>query len=166
MKVNELSKYTDQEIMNEFLSRLNVSGDGKTDVEYVTNLLMEDNNKVWRNIDAIEDDAMESILDICRDDIESQATVTMPICEYHALRNEHEIRMSRLAVTRKNITDILKHIKSYTYVMYYYIKDLQTELMMYHRHVGTLDEAISKIESKPTKRTKAFFKRLFNKLED
>lgn len=166
MKVNELSKYTDQEIMNEFLSRLNVSGDGKTDVEYVTNLLMEDNNKVWRNIDAIEDDAMESILDICRDGIESQATVTMPICEYHALRNEHEIRMSRLAVTRKNITDILKHIKSYTYVMYYYIKDLQTELMMYHRHVGTLDEAISKIESKPTKRTKTFFKRLFNKFED
>lgn len=166
MKVNELSKYTDQEIMNEFLSRLNVSGDGKTDVEYVTNLLMEDNNKVWRNIDAIEDDAMESILDICRDGIESQATVTMPICEYHALRNEHEIRMSRLAVTRKNITDVLKHIKSYTYVMYYYIKDLQTELMMYHRHVGTLDEAMSKIESKPTRRTKAFFKRLFNKLED
>lgn len=166
MKVNELSKYTDQEIMNEFLSRLNVSGDGKTDVEYVTNLLMEDNNKVWRIIDAIEDDAMESIMDICRDGIESQATVTMPLHEYHALRNEHDIRMSRLAVTRKNLTDILKHIKSYTYVMYYYIKDLQTELMMYHRHVGTLDEAMSKIESKPTKRTKAFFKRLFNKLED
>lgn len=166
MKVNELTKYTDQEIMNEFLSRLNISGDSITDVEYVTKLLMEDNNNVWRNIDAIEDDAMESIMDICRDGIESQATVTMPICEYHALRNEHEIRMSRLAVTRKNITDILKHIKSYTFVMYYYIKDLQTELMMYHTYVGTLDEARSKIESRPSKRTKAFFKRLFNKLED
>lgn len=166
MKVNELTKYTDQEIINELLSRLNISGDSITDVEYVTKLLMEDNNNVWRNIDAIEDDAMESILDICRDGIESQATVTMPICEYHALRNEHEIRMSRLAVTRKNITDILKHIKSYTYVMYYYIKDLQTELMMYRNCVGTLDEARSKIESRPSKRTKTFFKRLFNKLED
>lgn len=166
MKVNELSKYTDQEIMNEFLSRLNVSGDGITDVEYVTKLLMEDNNNVWRNIDAIEDDAMESIMDICRDGIDSQATVTMPLYEYHALRNEHDIRMSRLNVTRKNITDVLKHIKSYTYVMYYYIKDLQTELMMYHRHVGTLDEAMSKIENRPSKRTKTFFKRLFNKWED
>jgi hypothetical protein len=101
MKVNELSKYTDQEIMNEFSSRLNISRDGTTDVEYVTKLLMEDNNNVWRNIDAIEDDAMESIMDICRDGIDSQATVTMPICEYHALRNEHDIRMARLAVTRK-----------------------------------------------------------------
>lgn len=166
MKVNELTKYTDQEIMNEFLARLNISGDSITDVEYVTKLLMEDNNNVWRNIDAIEDDAMESIMDICRDGIDSQATVTMPLYEYHALRNEHDIRMSRLAVTRKNITDVLKHIKSYTYVMYYYIKDLQTELMMYHSHVGTLNEAISKIENRPSKRTKTFFKRLFNKWED
>lgn len=166
MKVNELTKYTDQEIMNEFLSRLNISRDGITDVEYVTKLLMEDNNNVWRNIDAIEDDAMESIMDICRDGIDSQATVTMPLYEYHALKNEHDIRMSRLNVTRKNITDILKHIKSYTFVMYYYIKDLQTELMMYHSHVGTLDEAMSKIESRPSKRTKTFFKRLFNKWED
>lgn len=166
MKVNELTKYTDQEIMNEFLSRLNISRDGITDVEYVTKLLMEDNNNVWRNIDTIEDDAMESIMDICRDGIDSQATVTMPLYEYHALKNEHDIRMSRLNVTRKNITDILKHIKSYTFVMYYYIKDLQTELMMYHSHVGTLDEAMSKIENRPSKRTKTFFKRLFNKLED
>lgn len=166
MKVNELTKYTDQEIMNEFLSRLNISRDGITDVEYVTKLLMEDNNNVWRNIDAIEDDAMESIMDICRDGIDSQATVTMPLYEYHALKNEHDIRMSRLNVTRKNITDILKHIKSYTFVMYYYIKDLQTELMMYHSHVGTLDEAMSKIENRPSKRTKTFFKRLFNKWED
>lgn len=166
MKVNELTKYTDQEIMNEFLSRLNISRDGITDVEYVTKLLMEDNNNVWRNIDAIEDDAMESIMDICRDGIDSQATVTMPLYEYHALKNEHDIRMSRLNVTRKNITDILKHIKSYTFVMYYYIKDLQTELMMYHSHVGTLDEAMSKIENRPSKRTKTFFKRLFNKWKD
>lgn len=166
MKVNELTKYTDQEIMNEFLSRLNISRDGITDVEYVTKLLMEDNNNVWRNIDAIEDDAMESIMDICRDGIDSQATVTMPLYEYHALKNEHDIRMSRLNVTRKNITDVLKHIKSYTFVMYYYIKDLQTELMMYHSHVGTLDEAMSKIENRPSKRTKTFFKRLFNKWED
>lgn len=166
MKVNELTKYTDQEIMNEFLARLNISGDSITDVEYVTKLLMEDNNNVWRNIDAIEDDAMESIMDICRDGIDSQATVTMPLYEYHALRNEHDIRMARLAVMRKNITDVLKHIKSYTYVMYYYIKDLQTELMMYHSHVGTLNEAISKIENRPSKRTKTFFKRLFNKWED
>lgn len=166
MKVNELTKYTDQEIMNEFLSRLNISRDGITDVEYVTKLLMEDNNNVWRNIDAIEDDAMESIMDICRDGIDSQATVTMPLYEYHALRNEHDIRMARLAVTRKNITDVLKHIKSYTYVMYYYIKDLQTELMMYHSHVGTLNETMSKIENRPSKRTKTFFKRLFNKWED
>lgn len=166
MKVNELTKYTDQEIMNEFLSRLNISRDGITDVEYVTKLLMEDNNNVWRNIDAIEDDAMESIMDICRDGIDSQATVTMPLYEYHALKNEHDIRMSRLNVTRKNITDILKHIKSYTFVMYYYIKDLQTELMMYHSHVGTLDEAMSKIENGPSKRTKTFFKRLFNKWKD
>lgn len=166
MKVNELSKYTDQEIINELLSRLNISNECKTDVEYVTKLLMEDNNNVWRNIDAIEDDAMESIMDICRDGIDSQATVTMPLYEYHALRNEHDIRMARLAVTRKNITDVLKHIKSYTYAMYYYIKDLQTELMMYRSHVVTLNEAMSKIENRPSKRTKAFFKRLFNKWED
>lgn len=166
MKVNELSKYTDQEIIDEFLSRLNISNECKPDVEYVTKLLIEDNHSACRNIDTIEDDVMESIMDDYRDDIGSQATVTMPLCEYHTLRNEYEIKKSHLNATRKNINDILKHIKGYTFLMYQYIKDLQTELMMYRNCVGTLDEVKSKIDSNPSKRTKAFFKRLFNKWED
>lgn len=166
MKVNELSKYTDQEIIDEFLSRLNISNECKADVEYVTKLLIDDNHSVWRNIDAIEDDIMESIMDDYRDDIGSQSTVTMPLCEYHTLRNEYEIKKSHLNDTRKNINGILKHLKSYTFLMYQYIKDMQTELMMYRNCVGTLDEARSKIENRPSKRTKAFFKRLFNKWED
>lgn len=170
MKVNELSKYTDQEIINEFLSRIEMSEEGKEDVGCVMRILTDANHDIWRIIDNLEIDNLEYTDDLhsVRTDTHSQATVTMPLHEYEHLKNEHDDRMKYVDVAKNGVLHTLNQLKGYTFQIYQYIKDLKSELDYYHTRFGTQREIyLSELNTQNVKSIrKSFFKRLFNKWED
>ncbi len=167
MKVNELSKYTDQDIINEFLSRIDMSEEDKENVGCVMRILTDMNHDVWRIIDNLEYKTVNDLHPV-ETDTHSQATVTMPLHEYEKLKNEHDERMKYVDEAKNGVRHTLNQLRGYTFQMYQYIKDLKSELDYYHTRFGTQREIyLSELNAKNVKSTqKSFFKRLFNKWED
>lgn len=167
MKVNELSKYTDQDIINEFLSRIDMSEEGKETVGCVMRILSDMNHDVWRIIDNLEYKTVDELRSVGTD-AHSQATVTMPLHEYENLKNEHDDKMRCVEEAKNGVLHTLNQLKGFTFQMYQYIKDLKSELDYYHTRFGTQREIyLSELNAKNVKSTqKSFFKRLFNKWED
>ena len=167
MKVNELSNYTDQDIINEFLSRIDMSEEGKENVGCVMRILADMNHDIWRIIDNLEYKSVDDLHSV-RTDTHSQATVTMPLHEYENLKNEHDDRMKYVDEAKNGVLHTLNQLKGYTFQMYQYIKDLKSELDYYHTRFGTQREIyLNELNAKHVRPIrKSFFKRLFDKWED